>query len=367
LSAAALAGVNALNGFLDMFPKQNTMLSLSGVGDAPEGNPYGMFVVPVTKGKLQKGHILITNWNDANGLFGQGHTITQLSPGGTNTAFATISPTPKHCGNIGVGLTMALVVTSLGYVIVGSTPVNNANLIAERGCLIVLDSNGNIVKTVGGPGTGVNGPWGASLSEFQGGQKVKLFVSMVLGQKPTTNVQVNQGHIVRYTISFSGGNVDFVANDIIAAGFPTIPAMITGGQVSPAGLVFDKSISTLFAANTLGSSIEAVHNASACSKCKHEVIASGGVLNLPIGINLAPNGNIIGADGGIGDLFEVGQSGDVQVTHRLVDNTFDAGTGGGALPGAGNLFNCIAAKDQNGKEAVFFVDDNLNNVQTLHV
>jgi len=59
-------------------------------------------------------------------------------------------------------------------------------------------------------------------------------------------------------------------------------------------------------------------------------------------------------------------AGDVQVTHRLVDNTFDAGTGGGALPGAGNLFNCIAAKDQNGKQAVFFVDDNLNNVQTLH-
>jgi len=30
--------------------------------------------------------------------------------------------------------------------------------------------------------------------------------------------------------------------------------------------------------------------------------------NLPIGINLAPNGNIIGADGGIGDLFEVGRT-----------------------------------------------------------
>jgi len=74
---------------------------------------------------------------------GQGRTITQVSPGGSITAFATINPTPQYCGNIGVGLTMALVVTSLGYVIVGSTPVNNANLIAEPGCLIVLDSFGS--------------------------------------------------------------------------------------------------------------------------------------------------------------------------------------------------------------------------------
>lgn len=69
--SAALASVNALNGFLDQFPKQNTMLTLSGVGNAPEGNPYGMAVVPLNKGKLQKGHILITNWNDANGKFGK--------------------------------------------------------------------------------------------------------------------------------------------------------------------------------------------------------------------------------------------------------------------------------------------------------
>ncbi len=75
---------------------------------------------------------------------GQGHTILQVTPSGQVSTFATINPSdPKitaECGTQGVGLTMALVVLSKGYVVVGSTPVPVGSSVAGPGCLILLDA-----------------------------------------------------------------------------------------------------------------------------------------------------------------------------------------------------------------------------------
>src|SRR5215469_119747 len=111
-------------------------------------NPYGVFAVPRTVGHLNKGSILISNFNASNNFQGTGTTIVQISATGNFSLFAQINPAtlPGPCPG-GVGLTTALVVLRSGWVIVGSLPTSDGMAgTAQAGCLIVLDSNGNVVE-----------------------------------------------------------------------------------------------------------------------------------------------------------------------------------------------------------------------------
>jgi len=86
-------------------------------------NPYGVATVPRTTGRLVKGHILVSNFNNSTNLQGTGTTIVDISPGGDLKLFAQIDPhkLPGPCPG-GVGLTTALTVLRSGWVIVGSLP-----------------------------------------------------------------------------------------------------------------------------------------------------------------------------------------------------------------------------------------------------
>ena len=55
-------------------------------------NPYGIAVVPRTVGRLQKGDVLVSNFNNSANLQGLGSTIVEISPSGGVTLFATIDP-----------------------------------------------------------------------------------------------------------------------------------------------------------------------------------------------------------------------------------------------------------------------------------
>lgn len=68
---------------------------------------------------------------------------------------------------------------------------------------------------------------------------------------------------------------------------------------------------------------------------------------------LAPNGDLIAANGNDGNLVEVTPGG-AQVAKKLVDNT------GGPPPGAGTLFGLTA---ESGR--VYFVDDGSNTLNVL--
>jgi hypothetical protein len=100
-------------------------------------NPYGVAVVPVTQGVLEKGNVLVSNFNNSANFQGTGTTIVQISPNGTQNVFAQISAdslTPPCPG--GVGLTTALVALSSGFVIVGSLPTTDGTAAtAGAGCL----------------------------------------------------------------------------------------------------------------------------------------------------------------------------------------------------------------------------------------
>src|SRR5215469_2780328 len=86
-------------------------------------NPYGVAVAPVSKGRLVRGDVLISNFNNSGNLQGTGTTIVEVSPSGSVSQFAVIdaSSLPGPCPG-GVGLTTALVVLRSGWVIVGSLP-----------------------------------------------------------------------------------------------------------------------------------------------------------------------------------------------------------------------------------------------------
>jgi hypothetical protein len=146
-------------------------------------NPYGIFEIPNTIGRLVRGNLLISNFNGSSNFQGTGTTLVQISPGGSFSRFAQIDAAtlPSFCPG-GVGLTTALVVLRSGWVIVGSLPTaDGTSVTAQAGCLLVLNSFGKVVEII--YGNLINGPWDMAVqdrSNLNGGGSASLFVTNVL-------------------------------------------------------------------------------------------------------------------------------------------------------------------------------------------
>ena len=141
LTAARAADKSFIGNFNTVTAVQTTVPSNGDV------NPYGVARVPATRGSLVAGRYLISNFNDSGNFQGTGTTIVQIAANGTFSLFAQIDPNKVSCPG-GVGLTTALVALRSGFVIVGSLPTtDNGAIFSGAGCLIVLDSNGNVVVT----------------------------------------------------------------------------------------------------------------------------------------------------------------------------------------------------------------------------
>jgi hypothetical protein len=322
-------------------------------------NPYGIVTVPNSIGALRRGELLISNFNNSNNDQGTGTTIVQIPQAGNNrqgtaSLFAQISD-PACPG--GVGLTTALAVTRSGFVIVGSLPTTDGtSATAKAGCLIVLNSNGRVVETIaGGP---INGPW--DMTAVDHGFFTTLYVTNVLngtvaadtgGPGVPGNV-VNGGTVVRIQLLTIPGVRPFVLDeDVIATGFAerTDPAALvvgpTGDALAPDG--------TLYVADTQNSRIAAIPDATFREfPIRHGgiTVSSGNDLNGPLGMTLAPNGDILTANAGDGNLVETRPFG------SQTDISADA-TGG-----AGALFGLTVPP---GVDGVFFVDDADNTLREL--
>jgi hypothetical protein len=319
-------------------------------------NPYGVAVVPTTIGSLVRGNILISNFNNSANLQGTGTTIVQVTPGGSVSVFAQLSAGALHgsCPG-GVGLTTALVVLRRGWVIVGSLPTSDGtSATAKAGCLIVMNSNGKPVETF--TGSGINGPW--DMTAFDGGNWAALFVTNVLNGTVAANGKVvNRGTVLRINLDVPRQGEDKPGRDettIIGSGFPqrTDPAALVIGPTG-VGLSGDN---TLYVANSLNNSIDAIPYALTRDSSAHtgKEVSANGALNDPLGLTIAPNSNILTANGNDGKLVETTPGG-TQVAHKLVDNT-------GTPPGAGCLFGLEIVPDRSG---VYFVDDCTNTLNLL--
>jgi hypothetical protein len=316
-------------------------------------NPYGIALVPVTVGQLVQGDILVSNFNSSANLQGTGTTIVQISPSGTMQQFAQIDPAnlPGQCPG-GVGLTTALVALKTGWVIVGSLPSKDGTAAtAKAGCLLVLDPQGNVVETFAG--RGINGPWDMTALDAGGG--VELFVTNVLnGTVAAGGKVVHKGTVLRLALNTSPQMMPrIVQGTIIGSGFPerTDPAALI---IGPTGLALSADNTMLYVANSLANSITAIPNPifRMSTAGTGKTLSRGGSFNDPLGLTLAPNGNVIAANGADGNLVEVSPAG-MQVAHKLVDTS-------GNPPGAGALFGLIALP-----KAVYFVDDATNTLNKL--
>ena len=340
--------------FIDPFNTVSTVAStVPGNGDI---NPYGVAVVPSTIGSLGKGNILVSNFNNSANLQGTGTTIVQVTPGGSVSVFAQLSAGALHgrCPG-GVGLTTALVALQRGWVIVGSLPTADGSAAtAKAGCLIVMNSNGKPVETF--TGSGINGPW--DMTAFDGGNWADLFVTNVLNGTVAANGNVvNRGTVLRINLDVPRQGQDIPnINEIttIGSGFPqrTDPTALV---IGPTGVGLGSN-QTLYVANSLNNSIDAIPNAltrDSTAFTGNEVSANG-ALNDPLGLTMAPNGNILTANGNDGRVVETDPGG-TQLAQKLVDNT-------GTPPGSGCLFGLGIVPDGSG---VYFVDDCSNSLNLL--
>jgi hypothetical protein len=317
-------------------------------------NPYGVANVPFSTGTLVRGDTLVSNFNASSNLQGTGTTIVQVAPGGHVGLFARINPNLPGCPG-GVGLTTALSVLDDGYVVVGSLPVtNHGNGTPEAGCLIVLNSNGVPVETWAG--NGINGPWDmTSVQVF--GPFAELFVTNVLnGTVHAAGNEVDQGTVLRLSVFDPPGRPPALfASTTIATGFAeelNSSALVLG----PTGVALGYN-GTLYVADTVHSRIAAVPFATGRffpALGGGFTVSEGDHLNAPLGLALAPNGDLITVNGNDGNAVEVSPFG-AQVDTVTID-PFNSG---------GDLFGLAIAPGGNG---VLFVDDNgsANTLDLLH-
>lgn len=319
-------------------------------------NPYGVAVVPADQGGLHRGDVLVSNFNNAANLQGTGTTLVQISPTGAVHQFARINPAtlPGSCPG-GVGLTTALSILPGGWVVVGSLPTTDGtSATAKAGCLLVLDSHGTVRETLAGHG--INGPW--DMTSVSHGRYSELFVTNVLnGTVAANGATVNRGTVLRLTLDTgqAGRPPHLLSTQVVGSGFGehSDPAALV---VGPTGVALSED-GTLYVADTVGNRITAIPHAlgRTSSAGTGRPVCSGGRLNSPLGLAVAPGGDILTVNAADGNLVETTPHGD-QVAVRRLD-------GSGTPPGAGALFGLAVQPQRHG---VYFVDDATNQLDLLH-
>jgi hypothetical protein len=345
--------------------------TVPGNGDV---NPYGMAQIKRTVGKLQAGHILISNFNNSGNIQGTGTTIVDVAPDGAFSVFAEIDAAslPGSCPG-GVGLTTALVELQQGWVIVGSLPTKNQGMLSGSGCLIVLDSLGKVVETF--YGSLINGPW--DMTAFDGEREAKLFVTNVLNgilNKPAVianNTVVREGTVTRLNLKVSASAMPVLESiTVIAAGFPerTDPGALV---IGPTGVALRTGCdgddcgdhdgdhddgALLYVADTLSNRIAVIDHPLGRTTPTGigRTLSRGGSLNGPLGMVSTPGGHLLTVNGGDGFIIEIAPDG-AQVATMLLDSS-------GSPPGAGALFGLVF----DPAHGVYFVDDATNTMNLLH-
>jgi hypothetical protein len=330
---------------------QNITVIASTVPANGDLNPYGIARVPRTTGVLVAGNILVSNFNSSANLQGTGTTIVQISPDGNATLFAAIDATklPGPCPG-GVGLTTALSVLRTGWVIVGSLPTTDGTAAtAQAGCLIVLDSSGNVAETFSN--SFINGPW--DMTAKDGGSSAELFITNVLnGTVAAGGKIVHGGTVIRLDLSILNGAMPSLQSiTTVGSGFAErtdAAALVIG----PTGLALSKDGSTLYVADSLRNRIQAISDPLTRVSTAHlgTTLTHGGSLNDPLGLALAINGDILAVNGNNGYLTEITPAGQ-QVSKTLLDSS-------GTPPGAGALFGLVDVRGQG----LYYVDDATNTL-----
>ena len=317
-------------------------------------NPYCVAFVPPEfpqGGLLKPGDLLVSNFNNSKNQQGTGTTIIKLTLNGSVAPSG--SATVFFQGSAPLGLTTALGVLKRGFVLVGNLPTNAGMLIpGQPGSLLIIDKNGHVVTTLTNTRL-LDGPWDLTIHDE--GNRAQVFVSNVLN-----------GTVTRIDLAIPVGGNPIVESLIQIAsgyGFRTDPTALV---VGPTGLAYDAKKDVLYVASTDDNTIFKVLQAGSTSQSvvKGAIVFRNNNLRGPLGLVLAPNGDLITSNG---DAVNADPSHPSEIVEFTKNGKFvaqfnvDAGQGGAFGIGL----------DSPGHNKVHFaaVDDNANDisVHTLSV
>ena len=127
-------------------------------------------------------------------------------------------------------------------------------------------------------------------------------------------------------------------------------------MIGPTGVGYDRIHNILYLADSLSNRIAAIPDplTRATALRLGNTVSANGDLNDPLGLTLAPNGDILTTNGNDGRIVETTPAG-VQTVAKFIDST-------GNPPGAGTLFGLVTIAGKG----VYFVDDGSNTLNLLH-
>jgi hypothetical protein len=280
-------------------------------------NPYGIGFVPkgfAQGGPVHPGDILVSNFNNGMNQQGTGTTVVRITPGGELSVFFQ--------GPAGLGLTTALGVLRNGFVLVGNHPTTDGtSATVQQGSLLVIDRFGHLVSTLTDASL-LDGPWDLTVNEQ--GDFAQVFVSNVLS-----------GTITRLDLSTDDDHFHVAGAAQIAHGYThrTDPAALV---IGPTGLAYDQERDVLYVASTRDYEIFAIPFARELREDAGQgrvIYKDDTHLHGPLGLALAPNGDLITANG---DAVNTGgtQNSLVEFTPQgkfVAQFQFDPGASGGAF------------------------------------
>jgi hypothetical protein len=308
--------------------------TVPGNGDV---NPYGVAVVPASAGRLTAGDILVSNFNDKANVQGTGTTLVEVSPAGKTSVFANIAALPpgQACPG-GIGLTTALGILPGGWVVAGSLPTSHGGVLPglnPAGCLIVLNDQGTVAETI--TNSDIVGPW--DLTVKSNATSAEVFVSNALGGNTSTHDGVpvtGNCTVVRLDLALSPASPpQLTSSTVIGTNFPwraNKAALI----LAPTGLALGGN-GTLYVDDTLTNSVSAIPQAltrTSAITAAGGTLSAGGALHAPLGMTIAPNGDLVVVNGNNGNAVEITPAGKQILTRTLIKN------------GAGDLFGIITTQ-----------------------
>lgn len=334
-------------------------------------NPYGLVVAPASAGLITKGDLVVCNFNNATNnsttpptgnVQGAGTTIIGLHPGVGSTPYRIA----QSMGLQGCNALAMLADDSIS----AAAWTSNQNPLSSASGMVTTPFSGDIFA----------GPWGETYAAATATQPAAIYVSNAPGGAIT-----------------SGGTIDRIGLDVNAqASFTQIVTGICSGGVAgaifgPAGLTYDPASDTLYVVATSSNSVIAITGVSGIQKdgvvvngqcsgaamptpvatfsgpsmAAARVLAHGAPLSTPLSAALLKNGDLLVANADIGVTTPSGTTNLLIEISPVLPGAFvdqplqvDNGT-----PGA--LFGLAATVDAQGKQVIYFNDDNSNAVMQL--
>jgi hypothetical protein len=268
------------------------------------------------------------------------------------TTFAQLAALPRSlsCPG-GIGPTTALSVLPDGWVVLGSLPASGSGALPNvnpAGCLIVLNNAGTLVETLSNQQ--INGPW--DMTEVTTKSGADLFVSNALSRPAGLRDTPRSGMCpaTRVSVSLPAGKLPAITGTTDIGNGLFWKANKTGFVVAPTGLTRAHN-GTLYLAGTPGHHITAIPDALTRTKPVKDgtsTLVKGGALSAPLGMTIAPNGDLIVMNGNYGNAVEVSPQAKQVATRELPKN------------GAGGLFGVTLTP---GGQELFFGNDGTNALE----